>query len=839
MTSRFSVLGVQVSALNLPTAVRLCLERIRAGGKGYICVRDVHGVVRSQDDPELLHIHNNSFLTTPDGMPLVWLGRRAGFSDVDRVYGPDLLLALCDAGRKDGVRHFFYGGETGVAKALQEKLCERFPGLEVVGTFTPPFRPLNQAEGDSLVAKVAACQPDIIWVGLSTPKQERFMAEWIGRLDAKLMIGVGAAFDFHSGRIKQAPRWIQRSGFEWLYRITQDPQRLLKRYWVNNTKFLWLLVTRRWRDDCRDRVERAGSEALHARVGKAQLLEEVPRRFDVLGVNISAMEIQRAVDLCLGVVEAKGKGYVCVTSAHGVVESLDDAELRRIHNHSFLTTPDGMPLVWLGRLSGCHEIDRVYGPDLMLALCDAGRKDGVRHFFYGGETGVAKTLQEKLCERFPGLEVVGTFTPPFRPLNQAEGDLLVAEVAACQPDIIWVGLSTPKQERFMAEWIGRLDTKLMIGVGAAFDFHSGRIKQAPRWIQRSGLEWLYRMTQDPRRLFKRYMVTTFRFITELLIELVSLPKKIRWVQLTRSPLGGAADGGGWLKLMPCLEPTVPELPSYSVGLRTGLRLFFSLLMGRLNLMVLPVIDETQWAIYGVVKRCLTRVVRLFAQVPLTGLIIRRCLVRKTRVVYLDFSDGAEPHVLLQRCAGEGVTLKRHFDVSRIYPTDTRPLPIFLNPEPYAPFFDQNPKTVDVFWGARPTSPLRAGLRQKLEQMRKDGLNIDMVEQPVPFNEYLARMARARVVVAPSGSGWHCYRPYEALLVGTVPLLDVPPVAYIRYLQDGIHGWYFEGVDGLGDVLAQALKDPKRLLEMALAGRQYVLEHHTREAVFNLYLKKWI
>jgi len=154
----------------------------------------------------------------------------------------------------------------------------------------------------------------------------------------------------------------------------------------------------------------------------------------------------------------------------------------------------------------------VYGPDLMLAVCDAGRARGLRHFFYGGNPGVAAALGARLTARFPGLLVAGTFTPPFRQLSAVEMKGLESEIARVQPDIVWVGLGTPKQERFMAGPGRALDAGLLVGVGAAFDFHSGRVRQAPRWMRRSGLEWLFRLCMEPRRLGPRYLTTNPMFV---------------------------------------------------------------------------------------------------------------------------------------------------------------------------------------------------------------------------------------------------------------------------------------------------------------------------------------
>jgi N-acetylglucosaminyldiphosphoundecaprenol N-acetyl-beta-D-mannosaminyltransferase len=237
-------------------------------------------------------------------------------------------------------------------------------------------------------------------------------------------------------------------------------------------------------------------------------------RYNVLGVGISTLTLAQTRDLIVGFRGELQRGYICLGTAHGLTEARRDPQLRRIYNEALLTTPDGMPLVWLGPAG----VERVYGPDLMLAVCDAGRACRLRHYFYGGVPGVADELGNRLQRRFPGLEVVGAFTPPFRELNAHEFEALRREVSRTRPDVIWVGLSSPKQEMFMAHRWRELDAGLLIGVGAAFDFHSGRIRQAPRWIQRSGFEWLFRLGTEPRRLGPRYLKTNPLFALRVIAQ---------------------------------------------------------------------------------------------------------------------------------------------------------------------------------------------------------------------------------------------------------------------------------------------------------------------------------
>jgi N-acetylglucosaminyldiphosphoundecaprenol N-acetyl-beta-D-mannosaminyltransferase len=181
-----------------------------------------------------------------------------------------------------------------------------------------------------------------------------------------------------------------------------------------------------------------------------------------------------------------------------------DDGFRRILNSSGLTTPDGMSVVWILKLLGQKEVGRVYGPDLMLALCKYGVEKKYRHYLYGGEPGVAEALASQLTDMFDGLQIAGIHSPPFRKLTNEEDQETIEKINAAKPDIVWVGLSSPKQEYWMAEHLERINVPVMIGVGAAFDFLSGSKPQAPGWMQRSGLEWLFRFLTEPRRLWPRY-----------------------------------------------------------------------------------------------------------------------------------------------------------------------------------------------------------------------------------------------------------------------------------------------------------------------------------------------
>jgi N-acetylglucosaminyldiphosphoundecaprenol N-acetyl-beta-D-mannosaminyltransferase len=227
-------------------------------------------------------------------------------------------------------------------------------------------------------------------------------------------------------------------------------------------------------------------------------------RVNILGVNVHAINMGQALDQIQAWIESHDPHYVCVTPAHGVMDAQHDSELRNIFNHGGLVTPDGMSIVWLLKLSGQTHVSRVYGPDLTLALIERGLEYGWSHFFYGGAPETPELLAEKLKERFPEYIVAGTYSPPFRELTEEEEVEIANMINKASPDVLWVGISTPKQEHWMAKFIHKLDVPVLIGVGAAFDFLSGNKKQAPLWMQRHGLEWFFRLITEPRRLWKRY-----------------------------------------------------------------------------------------------------------------------------------------------------------------------------------------------------------------------------------------------------------------------------------------------------------------------------------------------
>ena len=251
MRRKFDVLGVEVDILNLDLADSRVQSWIVRREKAYVCVAPVSTVVQCREDEAYKRIVNGAQMVTPDGMPLVWLGRLQGNKDIARTYGPDLMLQICGSGLKRGCRHYFYGATPEVLERLESRLKNQFPGIKIVGNFSPGFSRQCQDESPEVLQEINRLQPDILWVGLGSPKQDFWMHRHRDKLEVPVMIGVGAAFDFLAGTKKQAPVWMRRGGLEWFFRLCCEPKRLWKRYTIGNCKFIYYLfrdsLTKNWR----------------------------------------------------------------------------------------------------------------------------------------------------------------------------------------------------------------------------------------------------------------------------------------------------------------------------------------------------------------------------------------------------------------------------------------------------------------------------------------------------------------------------------------------------------------------------------------------------------------
>ena len=249
----------------------------------------------------------------------------------------------------------------------------------------------------------------------------------------------------------------------------------------------------------------------------------MPERMSILGVKVDVAQIPDVIlQMRRWIGRREACRYIAVTGMHGITEARHSKEFSRVLADADLVVADGMPLVWIGRLRGHALSRRVYGPELMLRFCRETAPTGCRHYFLGGALGVPEKLAESLTTSCPGIVVVGTHSPPFRPCTAEEDEAIIESINRARPDVLWLGLGTPKQELWMRRHRDRLHVPVMIGVGAAFDFLSMRRKQAPVWMRERGLEWLFRLCQEPARLWKRYLVNGPEFGFLVALELLGL-----------------------------------------------------------------------------------------------------------------------------------------------------------------------------------------------------------------------------------------------------------------------------------------------------------------------------
>jgi N-acetylglucosaminyldiphosphoundecaprenol N-acetyl-beta-D-mannosaminyltransferase len=237
------------------------------------------------------------------------------------------------------------------------------------------------------------------------------------------------------------------------------------------------------------------------------------RKREILGIPVAMTDYEGAIEAMDAMVDERERGYVCAVAVHALTLGYDDPEMAEALRDATLVLPDGMPVVWAANMLGANLRDRVYGPELMLRYNDHCAERGHRIWLYGGrDQGSLVQLALNLRRRHPGINIVGGYSPPFRPMTGEEEDALVDQINDARPDVLWVGIGVPKQEKWMARMRNRLDVPVMCAVGAAFDFHAGRISQAPSWMQQRGLEWIYRIAQEPRRLLPRYLYFNPRFV---------------------------------------------------------------------------------------------------------------------------------------------------------------------------------------------------------------------------------------------------------------------------------------------------------------------------------------
>ncbi len=501
---RVNVLGVGVNPISMAEAVQAIGDWIINKNRHYVCLAPAHNILACQSDPSLKVDFNRAGFVAADGMPMVWIARRSGYPKAERVYGPDLIEAVCKHSAGMGFRHYFYGAEPGVAGNLADLLQHRYPGLQVAGAHAPPFRPLSCDEWQAEAARINSAEPDIVWVALGSPGQERWMAGMRSSLHAAALVGVGAAFDFLTGSKPQAPRWMQRSGLEWLFRLATEPRRLWRRYLGYPLFVVWYVMQLL---GIRNYPAPSDMPSGAADVDGSQPDSRPTASANILGVNIEAWEPEGLHKFILAAVRGGGRARVLNVNAHALNLAYQSRWLRDCFNEAEIVFPDGQGVVLAARLLGAPFRSRVTYADWFWQLASFCSEFDISMFFLGGRPRVADRARDMLCQSLPRLRVVGARHGYFsKDPESPENDEVLAAIQEAQPDVLVVGFGMPLQEHWLMENWDRLSVKVGLTGGAVFDYVSGTLARPPRIMTENGLEWLGRLFIEPQRLWRRYLI---------------------------------------------------------------------------------------------------------------------------------------------------------------------------------------------------------------------------------------------------------------------------------------------------------------------------------------------
>lgn len=486
---RMKFLNTQIDNLTMEEAVAEAGRLIREKHNSYVVTPNVDHIVKIEHDPLFKEIYENADLILTDGKPLIWMSHLMGMPIKEKISGSDYFPEVCRMAAREGFSIFLLGAAPGVAQKAAVNLMKKYKNLKIAGVYSPSYTfEHDEQEIAYIIRKIKTAKPDILCIGLGTPKQEKFYYQYRDVFQVPLTLHIGATIDFEAGVIKRAPKWLSHIGLEWMYRLLKEPRRLYKRYLLDDVEILPIFLKYR-----------------------KQLQLSDPGICNILGVDIAVTNMKAVVYYLSKNLEALRGKYVCVSNVHTTVMAYNDPGYRTVQNSAAIAVPDGKPLSLICRLRGYKSAQRVAGPDLMPAVLRLSEKKGYRHFFYGSTEQTLQFLEQNLRAQYPKLQIAGSYSPPFRKHTPEEDAEIVEMINAAKPDFVWVGLGAPKQEEWMYEHRDRIHA-VMLGVGAAFDFHAGTAKRAPKWMQECYMEWLYRLIQEPKRLMKRYVRSNAQFI---------------------------------------------------------------------------------------------------------------------------------------------------------------------------------------------------------------------------------------------------------------------------------------------------------------------------------------
>lgn len=496
----FHFAGVQLLDTDLPSAVASIEAAARLGhAQGlHLCNAYTLTLALRRDDYRSMLEHENS-VNLPDGTPVTWFYRLAT-QRVARgpVRGPSLMKAVLD---KTTLRHFLLGGSPEVLRDLEAVIRDRFRSAQLVGSHAPPFREPGPDDLDDFVRRIKESRAEVVWVGLGTPRQDRVIAELVGRVDA-VLVGVGAAFDFISGHKSEAPVLLQSSGLEWAYRLVHEPRRLWRRYLFGNTLF----VAHGARQVFSARRAGPALATVTTTAPASTGVGAVPR-VPVGAASVHCIDEPGVLRLISDTAQhGDDHPWLVVTPNIQHVALLEvDKGFRSAYDRADLVLADGWPVVRAVRLLSGYRLQRITGADLLPALCERAAALALRVGIVGGLHGAAGEAASRLGSRYPGLQVELVLEPELgfdRRPDRVRA--VVRQVAAAELDLLFLAVGTPKQEIFAAAHLEGMGARVTLCVGAAVDFAAGRQRRAPQALRRAGLEWAFRALHEPRRLLPRY-----------------------------------------------------------------------------------------------------------------------------------------------------------------------------------------------------------------------------------------------------------------------------------------------------------------------------------------------
>ena len=472
MQHKESILGVYADVITLTGALQKSHRLLQQEGPSLIASVNPEIIMEALSSKELYQCLNSSDLALPDGVGIVLTSLLRGGGIRERVTGIDLMEKLLELSAREGYRVFFLGSPQGVAENAAVQACSQFPNLEIAGTHHGYFSPGEEGE---VADKVAACKTDILFIGMGVKRQERFMFNYASRTGARLLMVIGGSLEVLSGLKKRAPRWVRRLGAEWFYRTLQEPRRF-RRIFILPRFLFWALL---FKED---------------------------RRFKLLGVPVDVVTYESTLERARERIKNRSPLWVVAINPEKIVRSLEDRELHGLLAQSGLAIPDGIGVLWAGWLMGYRLTQRVTGVDLFLRLIEEAAREEWGVYLLGAERGVAEKVARHFSERYPGLKILGTHHGYF---SAEEEPGLVEHISSLEPDILFVAMGSPRQERFIAENLNKLNVPVCMGVGGSFDVISGRVKRAPLWMQKIGLEWSYRLIREPRRSLRMLALPKF------------------------------------------------------------------------------------------------------------------------------------------------------------------------------------------------------------------------------------------------------------------------------------------------------------------------------------------